>query len=183
MENTNINANIENKSIVIIKNKRKKATKAEIQISKYKKAPAGFLIQEEIKSKVNSKDEKKGHKQPKINELKEKTLKGNSDGSKALKAENAKAIRIIIDGVEYSEKEFAMLFPNKYLKFNIKRDFLETKEIKGKLVAIKSVYFYFPAEMIAEHEIIVKYRKKMDLYTYNISKDADSYSSEEAIED
>jgi len=104
-----------------------------------------------------------------------RTRKRGVDGI-PLKIEKCYAVKIDIDGQLIEQRDFKKLFPSLYSKFNIKiTDELKTNNKRQNLS--RTVYFYFPNEMLERHEVKVIYRDstdKMKRVIYDLSKDKES---------
>ncbi|WP_040214682.1 hypothetical protein [Clostridium polynesiense] len=111
----------------------------------------------------DEKRKKVGRKIPEI--IKETREIAGTENGKSLELTNCKACKLIVDNEAYEEKDFKKLFPNRYSSFNIKKTF-RNKGLKEKAVFEEILYFYFPTDLLLEHDIKVVCRKKMLEITY-----------------
>ncbi|KLU63889.1 hypothetical protein DEAC_c42010 [Desulfosporosinus acididurans] len=130
--------------------------------------------------------EKKDVEAPKINKVQVKKLKGTKDGKRLL-IESYKALRFTVkpigsdeEATEIKEENIAKLFPNEFAKFNIKitTTFGEAKGKKGNVMT-KEAILYFPAAMLKKFQIDLYFRKKMDLYHYDMTATPEKWETTE----
>lgn len=100
---------------------------------------------------------------PEIVEHIETVTTGTKKGA-TIKMENAKSIKLIIDGNTIPIKDISKIFPMKYVNFYV-QEILKANH-KGQLT--KENIIYIPKSMVDDHSVTVTYRIKMDLYIINI---------------
>lgn len=114
-------------------------------------------------SKEESKKIKNKKTPPEIVEHIETVTTGTKKGA-TIKMENAKSIKLIIDGNTIPISDIKKIFPVQYENFYVQETFKSNH--KGQLT--KENIIYIPKLMANEHSITVTYRVKMDLYILNI---------------
>lgn len=127
----------------------------------------GFNINENELAKIEeesnkNKEKVKGRRPPCIQTI-TKERKSNTHGA-ALEISNYKALKLMLDDQIIKEKDFGKIFPNSFIEFNIKHTWSTSKTGKK----IEKTYFYFPKGMIENHQIVVRYRQKMQEIIYEI---------------
>ena len=114
-------------------------------------------LTKEIKENKNKKTP------PTIVEHTETVFTGTKKGA-TIKMENAKSIKIIVDGSTIPISDIKKIFPMQYVNFYAQ----ETLKANHKGELTKENIIYIPRTMALEHSVTVTYRVKMDLYIINI---------------